>query len=349
MRLFVLFLGVLSAGLLLVGGLNWWVDPLGEFYEPGVVAEAERTGCLVSLDLLGAPTWPAFKGDLLRRRDARTVVLGTSRVLKLSARPQESDFVNAGMPGTGPETLVPLLRWIRQQTTGRITVLLGVEIFWFNRTWLAGIELDRRASDTASALLSRTTARESVELLAEDPSALTSRVRRDETPNGCVLERSRRIAPGARNAWELDGSFQYGYELEPGASFQIEDDFTRDAVTFQGIYYKDWQRLDPERIADLEAALALAREWGWDVIGFVPPYAPRWVERLSTAPRSAARWREVGELLPVLFRRHGFRFVDLRDVRDVPCSPDAFVDSGWHVNDACASSVRAALDRRVAP
>lgn len=349
MRLLIVFLGVLAAGLVFVGALNWWVDPLGEFYEEGVVAAADRSTppCLLALDVVGTPSWPAFKEELVRRRRAATIVIGTSRVLKLGEGPGEEGFVNAGLPGTGPETLEPLLRRFRAATPNRVTVLLGVEAFWFNRTWFPGIQLERRRFDTAAALLSRKTAETSLRLIRADPGLLRARHRRGEAGGACVIERSRRAERGEVDAWELDGSFRYRFELVPTESRVPEDDYTRDVVTFQGIYYRDWDRLDPARLRALERALELARGWGWNVIGFFPPYSPRYVERLAEAPQTATRWREL-ERIPQIFRRQGFAFADLRDVRDVPCPADAFVDDGWHVTDGCAARVRAALDRTAA-
>jgi hypothetical protein len=345
-----LFLGIVCAGLALVAALNWWVDPLGEFYEASVVADAGRShpACLVAVDLLGTPTWPAFKEDLVRRRGAQTIVIGTSRVLKLRARPGERHFVNAGMPGTGPETLVPLLRRLHAATPARATVLLGVEPFWFNRTWRADLVLDRSLTDTVGALLSRDTARTSLETVKRTPTVLEVRHRRAETAAGCVLERADRVEHGGVDAWALDGSFEYRFELAPSPTRVPDDDYTRDLVRFATPYYAGWSQLDPERIEALERALELARSWGWKVVGFSPPYAPRYVDRLATAPETAARWSELGAQLPALFRRHGFAYADLRDVRDVPCRADAFVDDGWHVDDACAARVRAALDRAAA-
>ncbi len=70
------------------------------------------------------------------------------------------------------------------------------------------------------------------------------------------------------------------------------------------------------------------------------------MRRLSTLPQTRGGWRAYGREVPAVFRRHGFRFLDLREVRDVPCAEDDFDygNDGWHVDRGCAAVVRRRLD-----
>ena len=115
-------------------------------------------------------------------------------------------------------------------------------------------------------------------------------------------------------------------------------------VGFTGTCDRDWNVLVRGRLDELDGALALARRYRWRVVGFTPPYSTRYFTRLTTAPETAESWRRFPSAVGGLFARHGFPFLDLRDVRDVPCSESAFVDDGWHPDHGCAQRVRQRLD-----
>src|SRR3982751_6154900 len=101
-----------SVGLVLttIGALDWWVDPYIDRYDsaPLAAALAQPQQCFLAWDTFSARPSPDLKLDLFRRRDARVIVVGTSRVGKLGAHPGERHFANLLLPGTGPETLVPM-------------------------------------------------------------------------------------------------------------------------------------------------------------------------------------------------------------------------------------------------
>jgi hypothetical protein len=164
----------------------------------------------------------------------------------------------------------------------------------------------------------------------------------------CAVDRGGLLVLGQKNAWEPDGSLAYNFQLVPSTRRPSSDDFTRDVATHSGIYYKNWNELDPARLALLATALAQARSYGWKIVGYFVPYSPRYVHALSTDPQTAGRWRELGRVVPSMFARHGFRFLDLRDVRSVPCARNAFIDDGWHPNAACDERIRVLLNAAAA-
>lgn len=344
MRRLAIFFTLLAAVLGAAAATNWWVDPFGEFWDAGLVARAAAAGCLVSNDLVGPGSWLPFKEEVIRERRAREIVIGTSRVLKLAARGADDRFANAGTPGTGPQHLERLLRRLHDDAPGPVTLYVGVELFWFNRSWDANAgALDAGPLDRLEYLLGRDNLEQSVRLLRGAPGAAAHRWERADVAGRCVLDRAGRVTAGATDAWRPDGSFVYRFELVPSARPVPDDDYTRDLVRFGGPYYRDWPGLDARRLEQLSEALAAAKEYGWRVIGFAPPYSSRYVERLSTAPQTAAQWRAFGPVVRRIFERHGFAFVDLRVGRDVPCADDEYVDDGWHPDDACAARVRARI------
>jgi hypothetical protein len=51
--------------------------------------------------------------------------------------------------------------------------------------------------------------------------------------------------------------------------------------------------------------------------------------------------------MPEMFHQRGFAWLDLSDVRSVPCAQDAFADAGFHPNAARSATIRRRLDAAV--
>ncbi len=346
MRRLLAFLGIVAALVGLAALATWWVDPDGRFYSRSALAAADAASppCLVSDELVGTQGWLSFKLDVVRRRQPETVVLGTSRVLEIGARPGERAFANAGMPGFGTPSLVPMLRRLHAEAPGLKTVYIGADLFWFNHSWLDDVSFGSGPYGTVGYLLGKQNVRDSLRDLARSAGSYGRRFTTGTIGDRCLLDRRGAVLAGRRNAWEVDGSFRYERELLPASARPVPDDYTRDLVQFAGPYYTDWASIDARRLRELRAALRLARSYGWNVVGFTAPYSSRYVQRLATAPQTAQRWREFGAILPTVFEQAGYTYLDLRDVRDVPCGEVDFVDDGWHPSRACAARVRDRLD-----
>jgi hypothetical protein len=341
MRRLLLFLGTIAVLLGAVAGVDRWVDPSGIFFEPGALraALASDPPCLVSHELVGASYYP-FKEQVFRSRPTTTFVVGSSRVLRIRSQPGERSFSNLGFPGIGPEILPPLFRDLaggRKQT-----VYLGVEFFWFNPSYEV---VDYRPSFRTKAenVLGRPTFRATVDTIRAAPYVLLHRWRREQVGSRCVVGRNE---PGI--AWAVDGSRVYSFELVPNGYRPPTQVFDTDLQTLRAGYYRDWYAFDDERVRQLDEALAIAERAGWKVVGFAPPDPTRYVRLFSTAPRTAAYWARWKRLMPRLFARHGFKWLDLSDVSSVPCAQDAFVDAGYHTTAACSDRIRADLDRAAA-
>lgn len=349
MRRLVSYFSCLGAALLVAMAFNWWFDPFGHFYDQDVVVEALAfpQPCLISEDLLGTESWLRFKEDIFRKQEATTVVLGTSRSTAIHAWPGERGFANMSMPFTGAESLPARFQRVHGERPGDLTVYIGVEPFWFNEGWVLDAPFDRDPLATLESLLSRESFEVGLSRLRGSPGYLLGG-RKTSAGGRCVLDRGSRVADGAQHAWDVDGSFWHRIELNPEKRTQPADDFNRDLVLFTDSKYRDWHELDSRRLGDLSEALSLAKTYGWEVVGFAPPFSTRYVRRLSSAPETAARWREYQKALPRLFARYGYPYLDLSSVRSVPCPEPAFVDDGWHINRSCSSNVRRLLDRAAA-
>jgi lysophospholipase L1-like esterase len=334
----LVFLGTAT---LLLGAnalLNWWVDPFGEFWKPGAVeqASASHPQCLVSHEVIGGQYLP-FKLDVFRRHPTRTFVTGSSRVLKIGSWPGEQTFVNLGMPVISPEIILRELRAL--PVSPPQTVYLGVEAFWFNPSF-KGFDVAPGFETKARYILSSSAFEESIRTLRRAPYVLLHRWRKERVGSSCVIGRSRPAL-----AWKLDGSRVWSFELDPNTYHPLAEPFTTDVHTLRTGIYADWHEFSAQRVRILERVLALARARGWHAIGFAPPDGTRYLRFFQSHPVIGPRWREFGSLMPRLFHRYGFAWLDLRDPRATPCSDSDFVDGGYHTNAACSMRIRARLDR----
>ncbi len=331
----------LAATALLLGGnalLNWWVDPFGDFWKPEAIGQAStsRPQCLVSHEVIGGQYLP-FKLDLFRRRPTRTFVIGSSRVLKIGARPGEDTFSNLGMPVISPEIVLREFKAIPGDAPPQ-TVYLGVEAFWFNPSF-RGFDVEPSFEVKTRYVLSRSAFEASIRILRAAPYVLLHRWRKERLGRACVIGRSRPAI-----AWKLDGSRVWSFELQPGTYHPIVEPFTNDLRVLRTGNYADWRQFSDRRARILEQALALARARGWRVVGFTPPDGTRYRRFFESHPLVGPRWREFGRVMPRLFRRYGFAWLDLRNVRTIPCRDTNFVDGGYHTDAACSEKIRARLD-----
>ena len=316
MRRLVLFLAVVGVLLAAAAAFDWWGDPFGEVWKPDVLAAARRDRCLVSEELIGSRYW-SFKRDVFFHRPTRTFVVGSSRVLKLTGG--GPGFSNLGYPGTAPETVRRLFRSLPARPVQ--TVYLGVEAFWFNRRY-ALPTTDLSTYKELEYLLARSTFTHAVNLSTQSAQLPWSRWRRDRLGPACVLDR---FNPAI--AWRLDGSRVWGWELDPQRFAKFGGGaFGGDLQAWRNGYYADWRRLDPGRVRALAQALALARGRGWRVVGFAPPEPPGALHVLGTDPRLAPLWRAYRRLMPALFGRYGFRWLDTVDGAKLGCRPADFPD-----------------------
>jgi lysophospholipase L1-like esterase len=333
----VVFLGTAGVLLAVCAGLNWWVDPFGEFWKPAAVedARASRPQCLVSHEVIGGEYLP-FKLDVFRSRPTRTFVTGSSRVLKIGAWPGERTFANLGMPVISPEIVLKELRALPARPAQ--TMYLGVEAFWLNPNF-KGFDVSPSFEQRARYILSRSAFDESVRIIRRAPYVLLHRWRKERVGSSCVIGRSRPAL-----AWRLDGSRVWSFELDPSTYHPAVDPFTTDLSRLRTGIYDNWTELSAERVRTLEQVLALARARGWRVVGFTPPDGARYLRFFASNHVIGPRWRAFARLMPRLFARYGYRWLDLRDARSIPCRQSDFVDGGYHTDAACSMRMRRRLD-----
>lgn len=349
MRLLLIFLGTIAAVLATLMLLTWWIDPLGQFYDGGPLRAATPgpRPCLISEDLVGSGSWLPFKEDVYRSRQPRTIVVGSSRVLKMGSGEDERDFANLGIPGTGIETLEPLFRRLHAERRGPLTVYIGIELFWFNPSWSSQVAFGSDLLSDVRYLLARQNVSKSLSFVVHEPGSLWRRWQREWIRRWCVLERGSRLQQGTQHAWQADGSFVYRSEVVGKPAPRIFVANPLDVYARYGFYH-DWDEFDPARLRRLDAALRVARAYGWRVVGFSPPSTNRYAGLLASTPSTAPRLRQFAALVPPVFSRHGFAFLDLHRAADVPCAETDFYNDLWHAKQPCMETVRRRLDEAAA-
>lgn len=333
----LVFLGTAAVLLGACAGLNWWVDPFGEFWKPSAVDDARASSptCLVSHELIGGEYLP-FKLDVFRSRPTHEFVTGSSRVLKIGSWPGEQSFANLGMPVISPEIVLKELRSL--PSTVPQTMYLGVEAFWFNPNF-KGFDVTPGFEHRARYVLSRSAFDESVRILRRAPYVFLHRWHKEQLGSSCVIGRARPAL-----AWKLDGSRVWSFELDPKTYHPAIDPFTTDLRKLRTGIYAGWTELSQKRLHVLEQILAFARSRGWRVVGFTPPDGARYLRFFASNPVIGPRWREFGRLMPKLFRRYGYGWQDFRNAGSIPCSQSDFVDGGYHTDAACSMRMRRRLD-----
>jgi hypothetical protein len=330
MRRLALFLAIALVLLTGAAAFNWWVDPFGMVWKPSVLDAARRSGCLVSQELIGPRYW-SFKHDVFAHRPTRAFVVGSSRVLKIGSN-GDLQFANLGYPGTTPNTILRLFRSL--PATPVQTVYLGVEAFWFNANFVEP-ETNPGPFRVLEYLLARRTFTRAATKSWESSTLPWHRWRRSRLGRTCILDQ---FNPSI--AWRTDGSRVWGWELDPHRFPKFGGgEFSGDLHAWRNGFYADWTRLDPRRMRDLVAALDLARERGWRVVGFAPPEPAAALRVLETDPRVAPRWTTFEHAVPQLFRDRGFRWVD---TVTLACPSSGFPDL-FHTDASCSARLRDAL------
>jgi hypothetical protein len=341
------FLASVAVVLAGVATLDWWIDPFQDRYDSAPLAAslAQPKPCFLAWDTFSARAWPAYKLDLFRRRDARLVVVGTSRAAKIEAHPGERGFANLLVPGSGPETLAPLFRALHREGHGRrLTVYLTVEPFWFGRGWTTQESFTDSYLRNAKYLLSGQTLKATLRELRRTPGVIRHprALRAWAIYRGhgvCVVGRGDSVLAGAAEAWAPDGGLWYNDEVnratQPRGVPLIE-------VQFQAFSGKG---LDPGRREALEDGLETARGYGWRVVGVSLPFSTSSLQKLVRTPQTHGVITAFRREMPGIFARYGFRFLDMTDRRSVPCGEHDFShDDGGHANLGCGRKIRRLLD-----
>jgi hypothetical protein len=243
-----------------VAAINRVVDPKNEFYSGDALTAALRSKCRIGDDVILSRSYPEFKRDLFRRQQVTAVVL--------SSDAQSRRGLNLGFPGFGPASLLDAMRFLAGATPQgkKLDVYIETAAEWFDpqarlRTY------DTSLVSKARYLLSAWTLKASLDLMRHSRRLAFTGWQREPVGGSCVVDRG---SPSP--AWRADGTLA---GEAPAAASVNGNEFA-------------WHRLTA-----LDAALAIAREHDWRVVGVSEP-APSW----ETYERE----------LKALFAKHGYRW-----------------------------------------
>jgi hypothetical protein len=326
-------LGVFLAVVVLVvaaaAAVNGLVDPENEFYSGAPLTEAlaSRPHCVVADSAIGEASYPEFKQDLYRRLRPRTVVLGSSRALRIGPHRGETTFANLGYPGFGPGPLLDTLRRLADETPRRrrLTLYVGTDFAWFDPA--APVTRNRSDAERLGYLLDPRTLLRSLGRIRDSRGDAFGDGTTTRLGRTCVIERG----PSYRN-FRVDGTRVYSSELArdvPAAA--------RPEPSAGGGRGFAW-----ERLSLLDRALTIAEDRRWTVVGFATPDSAEAV-RLYAA-QLPGPWGAYRRQMPALFAKHGFPYLDWREARSVPCRDAAASHAAFPPNRRCSRRMRRLLD-----
>lgn len=330
-----------------VVAINARVDPFAWSYSNGMLDAALQHSppCLISNEAVQPRNELDFKLALVRLRRAKTVVLGSSRVQAMRALPGEHNFVNVGLPSTSAVSLVPILKALRKVNAGPLRIYIGVDPFWFNEPAYTGSTFHTSLHDWATYYLSREALFDSFKEVTRHPGTLVTRWRVRSGPEGCVVDRAAKLRSiDKTNAFRVtDGAIVYPWDLgapvaNPIAANERVDPFT------QFPFLDHWRSFSAAETRDLSRALSLAQSYGWDVVGYAPPYSHSYAAILETDPRTKPFWNTFRRVMPAIFHRHHSSFLDLGDAGTIPCAETEFEFDPSHPDSTCDRRIRVKLD-----
>lgn len=122
-----------------------------------------------------------------------------------------------------------------------------------------------------------------------------------------------------------DGSDYYGTFSQRGALSEVKK-FAATITETNGDEFGSG--VYPEAIAELRTFLSESKAKGITVIGMIPAIAPMEYERLRSFPHAyyAEAFRNLGNILTVIYREYGFDLYDFRDITEFGSSDAEMID-----------------------
>ncbi len=133
------------------------------------------------------------------------------------------------------------------------------------------------------------------------------------------------------NGFRRDGSYFYADLLreasQPGYHFHDED--TLERIRAGTRRFEPGVGPSKVALAELDALASRWNDEGFEVVAFLPPYAPMIVEKMRAAGDRLAWVFQIGSAVREVLERHGVPVVDFTTCGDVGCVDDDFID-GFH-------------------
>lgn len=210
-----------------------------------------------------------FKNLVLRNPDI--AIIGTSRVMQFRQEFFQYDsYYNAGGIISKIGDLEPLLTELIEEGIVPDTIIVGLDQYFFNSNWDP-----IRESDSLSYLSRLRNAPNIVvpnrfrllEAVLSEPQLLF---------NSSLISSKNFGLQGKvfNQGFRQDGSYYYGRYYELGERNDPDFSNTIDRIENGHFRFEYAESYNPKSIQELRSFLTLSKEYGINVIGFMPPFAP---------------------------------------------------------------------------
>ncbi len=299
------------------------LDPIGAFgtglVQPLVWHDADQKAALF----------------LAREPRPRLLVLGSSHMMKMSPRVLTRltgrPAFNFSVSAARPEDMRAILRFAFANGAALDRVLIGVDAEMLRndgpmgRGLATSHHLRRYAATGAPSRLASL----GYDLLSGDTVLLALRSLRVHLLEGGQPPRQFAIQP--------DGFVEFlRWEAEAARGGGPPEQRLRESIRDFRRWYESFDRLDPDRVAELRGLLAEARERGVQVDACLPPLHPRVLRALGRTARFPQRRRDTQRLLRELEEQGLLRLHALDGLQGQGGDADGFYD-GEHMDEASST------------
>jgi hypothetical protein len=315
-----------------------------EIAPPQVLAAAHRRAPKTAVygPVYGNPD-KGYKLASIQQREPVLITVGTSRVMQFRSDffvNEEATFYNGGGIVTRLFDYRILFRRLAALRTRK--VIVGLDQWAFNENWFefwpdAAVDREYACDYSTLDVIQRS--------LRVYPDVLARKLdlRRVFSPSESFGVNG--ITHG--NGFLRDGSYRYADMLrESLESPGFKDENTMARIRTGTLRFEPGET--PSHVA-LDELEKLATRWerdGFEVVAFMPPYAPSVLAAMHDTGRLAYAFK-VGDAVRQILDRHGVAFVDFTSCGDLDCHDEDFID-GFHGGSVLYARILLELSRHAA-
>lgn len=253
-----------------------------------------------------------YKYKNLVLRNPEIAIIGTSRVMQFRQVYFENDTIyNAGGIISQIGHLEPLLRQLIEEGIVPDTIIVGLDQYFFNSNW------DPIRKSDSLRYLSRLRNAPSIvvpnrirllkEVLSEPPLLFNSSLISSKNfgLQGKVFNQG----------FRQDGSYYYGRYYELGERSDPDFINTIDRIENGHSRFEYAEDYNPKSIQELRSFLTLSKEYGINVTGFMPPFAPS-INKVMSENGNYSYINSVSIEIEDLFNEYNYKYYDFTSMTE---------------------------------
>jgi hypothetical protein len=266
-----------------------------------------------------------YKVASIEQRQPELIAVGTSRVMQFRSDffvNEEATFYNGGGSVTRLFDYRVLFRRLAALRTRK--VIVGLDQWAFNENWFefapdAGVSREYDGDYSTLDIIQRS--------LRVYPDVLTRKLDLRRVFGASDSFGVNGITHG--NGFLRDGSYLYADMLRESLETPgFRDENTMARIRSGTLRFEPGETPSQVALAELEV---LATRWGRDgfqIVAFMPPYAPSVLAAMRATGRMSYAFK-VGDAVREVLGRHGIPFIDFTSCGDLECRDEDFID-GFH-------------------